>query len=253
MNVNNQISIKNIFVMLRNGNVFEGTDLLYRYHYRKLYGVAFSIVKKEDASQDIVHNVIYKFLQLLPDKFPSENEFSWLYTVVKNEALMFLRTQKNTVTIDDVDFLIAEDKNINQFVDMDSYNSIVKELSETQRQIITLKVLGGFTHKEISYRLGKPIGTVQWLYNTSIKKLRVVLSSIFAVIIFTALCFIKRLTNYVEQLNSVPETSSEFTVYIPFDYSIVTFVALCLISIIAFVIIYKNSYKIPTKAERKNI
>ena len=77
-----QITVTEIFDLLRSGQQHDGVELLYKNHYNKMYGVAFSIVKKEDVSQDIVHNVIYKLMLLETSKFPASNELTWLYKVV---------------------------------------------------------------------------------------------------------------------------------------------------------------------------
>lgn len=58
MSKNAPVTVSDIFELLRTGNQREGVDLLYKYHYNKMYAIAFSIVKKEDLSQDIVHNVV---------------------------------------------------------------------------------------------------------------------------------------------------------------------------------------------------
>ena len=252
MSKNKQITVTEIFNLLRSGNQHDGVDFLYRYHYNKMYGVAFSIVKKEDISQDIVHNVIYKLMLLEPNKFPTTSELTWLYTVVKNESLMFLRNNNPVISLDDVVVPIVEDRDIHDFVDMDSYYSMIKGLNDEQRQVVTLKVLGGYTHKEISAMLGKPIGTIQWIYNTSVKKLKVILSSIMLAIFASVFGFVERLANYIEQIKAVPEIPGQ-TVHIPFDYFIVIFAVIFAVLISLFTIIYIKSYRIPTKADRKSI
>lgn len=248
-----QITVTEIFDLLRSGQQHDGVELLYKNHYNKMYGVAFSIVKKEDVSQDIVHNVIYKLMLLETSKFPASNELTWLYKVVKNEALMFLRSNRTPlISLEDVKEPISEDRDIHDFVDMESYYSMVKGLKDEQQQVVTLKVLGGYTHKEISVMLGKPIGTIQWIYNTSVKKLKVMLSSIILAIFVSAFGFVERLTNYIEQLKAVPEIPGQ-TVHIPFDYFIVIFAVIFAVLISLFTIIYIKSYRIPTKANRKSI
>ena len=248
-----QITVTEIFDLLRSGKQHDGVELLYKHHYNKMYGVAFSIVKNEDVSQDIVHNVVYKLMLLETSKFPSSNELTWLYKVVKNEALMFLRSNSiSLISLEDVKEPISEDRDIHDFVDMDMYYSMIKGLKDEQRQVVTLKVLGGYTHKEISVMLGKPIGTIQWIYNTSVKKLKVMLSSIMLAIFASVFGCVERLTNYIEQVKAVPEVPGQ-TVHIPFDYSIVIFAVIFAVLISVFMIIYIKSYRIPTKAERKSI
>lgn len=250
---NNQMTVTEIFDLLRNGKQHDGVELLYKHHYNKMYGVAFSIVKKEDISQDIVHNVIYKLMLLETNKFPTSSELTWLYTVVKNESLMFLRNNNPIISLDDVVVPIVEDRDIHDFVDMDSYYSMIKGLNDEQQQVVTLKVLGGYTHKEISKMLGKPIGTIQWIYNTSIKKLKITLSSVMIAIILSGVGFIARLVNYITKTNTAPEEIPGQTTYIPFDYLIAVFAVVFISLSIVFLLIFKKSYKIPTKADRKNI
>ena len=254
MSKNKQITVTEIFDLLRGGNQRDGVDFLYRYHYNKMYGVAFSIVRKEDVSQDIVHNVVYKLLLLDVSKFPSSNELTWLYTVVKNEALMFLRNNSTPlISLDDIQEPISEDRDIHDFVDMESYYSMIKGLNDEQRQVVTLKVLGGYTHKEISAMLGKPIGTIQWIYNTSVKKLKVMLTSIFISIIGLGVGFVYRLKHYIEIILYFETENPGHSFIIPFDYMIIVYGTLAVAAIIAFVVTFIKSYKIPTKADRKSI
>lgn len=77
----------------------------------------------------------------------------------------------------------AEEKEINEFVDMDKFNSIIKDLDDRRKKIVTLKILGDYTHKEISEMLDIPIGTVQWLYSTSVSKLKKIIYSTIVCIV----------------------------------------------------------------------
>ena len=252
MNKTGITSIKEIFQLFKNGKQYEGVELLYSQHYNKMYGIAFSIVNNEEICKDVVHNVVYKLMLLDSDKFPSSNELTWLYTVVKNETLSYLRKNKPTVPYDELTEPISEDNDIKNFVDMDAYYNMIKKLNDKQRQVVTLKVLGGYTHKEISKMLDKPIGTIQWIYNTSIAKIKITLTSLIIAIVFSACGFIKRLENYIARINSTQEMPG-MTIHIPFDYSIIIFAVLFIFFSLLFVFIFQKSHKIPTKASKKNV
>jgi RNA polymerase sigma-70 factor (ECF subfamily) len=45
-------------------------------------------------------------------------------------------------------------------------------LTEQEKSIVDLKLLGGLTFREISELLNMPMGTVTWHYNSGIKRLR---------------------------------------------------------------------------------
>ena len=87
------MSLKEIFAIMRK-NRRVGVELIYNSYYNKMYGIAFSIVKNETITEDIVHNVCYKFLTMKEDLFPNSHEATWLYSVIKNESLMILRKGK---------------------------------------------------------------------------------------------------------------------------------------------------------------
>lgn len=248
--------VKYIFDLLRSGKKNEGIELLYTHHYNKMYGIAFSFVKKEDVSQDIVHNVAYKILKLDSDKFPTKYELSWLYTVVKNETMSFFRNTKPTISIDDVELSLFQEVQIDEFVDMDEYYSMISNLNEKQKEIVTLKVLGGYTHKEISEMLGKPIGTIQWIFNTAIKKLKRSLISLIGVMILAISGIVASTMQYFAHLNvseSPGGAGHSEQLLNQCLVSMVVFSVILLICLVSFLLIYFYSDKLPTKKSRKTI
>lgn len=245
-------SLKDIFSLLRQGNK-EGLELLYDLYYNKMYGIAFSIVKDEMKSEDIIHNVMYKLLKIDKSKFPIEYENTWLYSVIKNEALMTLRKENRIVNIDEIEEILAtHDKTIEEYVAMDEFYSMIKSLNDEKKQIVTLKVLGDFTYKEIAEMLNKPVGTIQWLYNTSIKKLRFILASWISSIVLVFLAIFGESVIYWQNL-STQSTSSESKTNLYVDYTLIAILILFFALIILFIVFYKKFEKIPTKAHRKNI
>ena len=249
--------VKHIFDLLRSGKKNEGIELLYTHHYNKMYGIAFSFVKKEDVSQDVVHNVVYKMLKLDSDKFPTKYELTWLYTVVKNEAMSFFRNTKPTISIDDVELPLFQEVQIDEFVDMDEYYSMIRNLNEKQKEIVTLKVLGGYTHKEISEMLGKPIGTIQWIFNTSIKKLKRTLISFIGVMILATSGMVVSIMQYFAYLNANTEpgmpggTDHSEQLLNQCFASMVVFSMIVLICLASFLVVYFCSDKLPTKKNRQ--
>lgn len=189
-----------VFELLRQGDK-SGLEFLYDVHYNKMYGIAFSISKNRMMSEDAAHNVMYKFMSLDAIQFPTDHEFSWLYTVVKNETLMLMRKQKDSVSFESISELGVQDKSIEEFVDLEKFYSIIAPLNEAQKEVVTLKILGNYTHKEIAEMLQKPLGTVLWLYNTSIKKLRVILTSVMSITVGFLSGLITRICLFFANLN----------------------------------------------------
>ncbi len=168
-------SIKQLFDNIRDGNHEHGVEQLYNLHYNKMYALAFAIVKNRQQAEDIVHNTVLKLLRVEPVLFPTAGESTWLYNVIHNEAITYLQSENRHVH-QQIDGIFIEDKNIEDYVDMDVYNSMLKGLNDTQKEVVTLKVLGGYTHREIGEIMDKPTSTIQWLYATAIKQLRAALA-----------------------------------------------------------------------------
>lgn len=245
-------SLEMIFDLIKEGSRNEGVALLYNFYYNKIYGISFSIVKNEAESEDIVQNVAIKLLNIGLETLPQGYVSTWLYAVVKNESLMYLRKEKPVASLDELISLGIESKSIEDFVDMENYYSMLEGLNNIQKQVVTLKVLGEFTHKEIAKMLGKPIGTIQWIYNTAIKKLKILLSSLFSFSILFIGIFIYHLIDYIQISSSAPEIPGQ-DVYIPFDMTIIISGVLFLLCVCSFIVIFIKSEKIPTKARHKSI
>ncbi|MFI3163915.1 MAG: sigma-70 family RNA polymerase sigma factor [Bacillota bacterium] len=171
------ISLKAVLELLKIKDK-NGVSILYENYYKAMYSISFSVVQNSEISKDAVQNSIIKLWLLDAKKFPSCGEYCWLFTLIKNETLMLIRKEKSCEDITQYVNIGLCDMDIECLFDMDYYNSLISTLNEFQKEIITLKVLGGLTHKEIAMLMNKPIGTIQWTYNMSIKTLRKKLASL---------------------------------------------------------------------------
>ncbi len=196
-----EIKLSTVLDLIKHKNAV-GYELLYTHYSKLMFGTAFSVTKNEEDSRDIVQNVVFKLSKTEANKFPEKGETSWLYRVVKNEALNLIKSRKTYVRLDadDVDIPMA-DKNLDELFDMENYYSLIAELNEQQKEVVTLKVLCDLSHKEIAKALDKPIGTVQWIYNTSIKKLRVALVAMAS---FMVVLFLGAMSRVVDIYGSLP-------------------------------------------------
>lgn len=184
---------------------------LYEKYYSLVDSIAFSILKNKEISQDIAQEVFTKIFELSKEQLPSSNEATWLYTVTKNEAIAYLRKQKNTVNIEDIYNVEQEDEYINEVISKDTYNRIIKRLEGKEQEIVSLKVMGDLSFKEISNILNMPIGTVQWKYYKAIRLLKAIFSNLILFIITISL-YITRKSNknkFVEKEGVTNEIAKE--------------------------------------------
>lgn len=169
--------LKAIFSELRNGNK-DTIENLYKKYDKMIYGIAFSILKNKDDSEDIVQTVFSKLYTIDQDKLPNDKETTWLYTVTKNEALQLLRKKGDSYDLEKVYNIENQNNEINDLIDRENYNQLINKLDSKEKEIVSLKVISNFSFKQISELLGEPIGTVKWRYYKSIYALRIMLSNL---------------------------------------------------------------------------
>lgn len=247
----NQIKIETIFDLLKNKD-HHGFTLLYEHYFRLMYGVAFSITGNDALSRDVIQNTMLKLYRLEKERFPKSNELTWLYTVTKNEALMILRKEKPVSDIEVLEKFPIIEKGIEDFADMDSYYSLLTSLNETQKQIITLKVLGGLSHKEIARMLNKPIGTIQWIYNTSIKTLRHGLTALSLLVISATGWAVYEGVNYL-QSKEEPHFGIESVTPDTLPWYLIVSVITLLLLMTIWILFFKFSDRLPTNKAKQRI
>ena len=166
-----------IFNEIRQGNTNK-LNALYENYNKLIYGIAFSVLKNKEDSEDIVQIVFMKIFQIDKNKLPTINEASWLYSLTKNETINYLRKKKQEINLDEIYYISEEDKELNKIIDNDSYNRLIAKLDKQGQEIISLKILSNMSFREISLLLNIPMGTVQWKYYTSLYTLRLLLGNI---------------------------------------------------------------------------
>lgn len=169
--------LKRLFYELKTGNKYV-IEELYKKYYKIVYGIAFSILKNKEDSEDIVQIFFSKLYSLEKNKLPNDKETTWIYTTTKNEVLNFLKKKRNDIDYDSIYEIEDSNNYLNKIIDRDSYNRLISKLNDTEKEIISLKILSNLSFKEISRLLNIPTGTVKWKYYKSINTLKILLSNL---------------------------------------------------------------------------
>lgn len=175
---------------------------LYEKYSKLIYNIAFSILKSRENSEDVMQNVFSKIYKLDNEKLPSDNEASWLYSITKNEAINYMKKLKKEVSIEDIDYVQYDDKDLENIIDKDSYEKIMDKLDKTEKEIVSLKIIGNMKFKDIAQLLDMPIGTVQWKYYTALHSLKIILGNLSMVLVGFILFVANRMWNGKMQGNS---------------------------------------------------
>ena len=192
--------LEKIFLEI-NKNKTQGIEDLYSKYKKVVYGIAFTISKNKEDSEDIMQMTFAKIYEMENSKLPRTNYASWLYSTTKNETINFLRNKKNDIPIDKI-YEISDDNNeLNKVIDSMEFNRLISKLTDKEKEILSLKILSNFSFEEISKLLKEPVGTVKWRYYKSIYSLRVILGNL-AMFIISFTIGIKTLLSNKESNNS---------------------------------------------------
>lgn len=161
----------------------KGLDKLFKLYHRKLYGISYSILKNKDDAEEVLQIVLMKLIKMDSELLPNENEWTWIYSVMKNESINYIRKNKSTYDIDDMYYISSEDNNIENVLDKDRFNRIISCLKEDEKEIVSLKIISDLSFAEISDIVNMPEGTVKWKYYKSLNTVKSMIGSIMAFII----------------------------------------------------------------------
>ena len=184
-------------------------DIAFQKIYNKfIYWIAFGILKNKEDAEDIVQIFFSKLYTIEKEKLPREKIASWIYTVIKNEAISLLRKKKDHFDIETIYEIEDKDNEINNLIDKEEFNKLISKLDDKEREIITLKIIAGLPFEEIAKLLNKPSGTIKWRYYKSIHTLKLLLSNL-AMFILTFVIGLKTLFNKESKIESNEEEKIE--------------------------------------------
>ena len=148
-------------------------QIIERYEKKLMRYVLYFTGLGPDAAADILQEALIKVYRNLNGFNQSLSFSSWIYRIVHNEAVNYLRKNSNRQVVsletDDeeaaslIDILQSED-DVVQIVDkrklVEQVKEVLKLMREDYREILVLKYLEDYDYNEISDILKKPLGTV---------------------------------------------------------------------------------------------
>lgn len=163
--------INELVKQLQNGDIEAFDDIYYQTKNIVYYSI-FIILKDYQLSEDIMQDTYLKAINKIHTYKRKAHFKSWLVTIAKNLAINEFNRRKRELLIDIGDheyiFGCTASTSENEVL----ISQIFKILSDTEKEVVLLHVVGDLKHREIAALLNKPLGTVTWTYNQAIKKLR---------------------------------------------------------------------------------
>lgn len=165
-------------------------DELFNRYRAKLYPYILSLCLNKDEAEDIFQETFIRMVDKLPYYKPQNKFSAWLFLMARN---IFLDNRKNKKekfyresmsldasregeeeTFKEESFASVGDPQ-SEMVKKEKEELIISamnELSNQQREIISLRHFAGLSFKEISQELGIPIGTALASFSRGLEKMR---------------------------------------------------------------------------------
>ncbi|MBU1144952.1 MAG: sigma-70 family RNA polymerase sigma factor [Firmicutes bacterium] len=149
-------------------------ELVYEHTKRGVFSIIISIVKDKSETEDLMQETYIKMLKNINSYQIGRNFNAWLLQIAKNIAIDFYRKNHNVTAYDPQEQSYIFDKAASLENDSSPHevNELLKPLDDEERQVVLLRIVSNTKFKDIAKTLDKPLGTVLWIYNKGIKKLK---------------------------------------------------------------------------------
>ena len=148
---------------------------IYRLYNAAMYNTTLRIVRDPDDAEDVMQEAFLKAFAKLKSYRGEVSFGAWLKRIVVNKALDFLRLKKERISIDEVgEIEVAEDENpgtIEHAYSAEFIRKAILALPEGYRIVLSLILLEGYDHEEVSGILNISNATSRTQFHRAKKKL----------------------------------------------------------------------------------
>lgn len=156
----------------------EAFSLLFNKYHEKLYFHARKILIIHDDANDVIQDSFIKIYQNI-NTFKGDSQlYTWLYSIVTNQALNFLKKQKRSYTFSAISY---EDNLVNKLYSDEYFDGdeaqfklqkAILKLPTKQRLVFNMKYYEELKYEEISEILNKSTGALKASYHLAVKKIK---------------------------------------------------------------------------------
>ncbi len=168
--------------------------IVYEAYLKLIFSVCMNQLKQREAAEDVASEFFIRLFQSSGSFRGNGHHRAWMITIARNMCIDYMRKNGREMAVLDQD--PGETEGAKREISSDSagetpmfhrsdgpglaeqtvnrltLDAAMKLLSATEKEIVDLKLAGGFTFREISEMLSMAQGTVSWHYNEAMKKLR---------------------------------------------------------------------------------
>ncbi len=168
MNRNDSLLMQEIVKQLKNDNL-DMFDEFYDLTKNQVYVTILSVVKNKMTTEDIMQDTYLRFLNNIHKYKENTNVVAFIVTIARNLAINYYNKHKKE---EFHDFSLYEDTYVNETEDNKLLDLVYQTLEGKELDVFIMHVIDDLKHKEIAKIMKKPLGTITWLYNKAVKKMK---------------------------------------------------------------------------------
>jgi len=159
----------------------EAFGLLYDHYLPRIYRFIFVKVGRREEAEDLTQQVFLNSWNSIGGYQPMGYPFSsLLYRMARNEVIDFMRTKKNPLSLEEIDFEPPVDqeveRNIDFKIEMAGVRKAISRLSPEQQDVVLMRFVDDLSNKEIADIMQKSEGTIRIIQHRAVKKLKSLLN-----------------------------------------------------------------------------
>lgn len=149
-------------------------ETVYEHTKRGVFSIIVAIVKDKSQTEDLMQDTYIKMLKKINTYEKGRNFNAWLMQIAKNVAIDHTRKYKKVSVYDPIESSYVFDSTVDVEPRQESYEmeEMLKPLNQIEREIVLLRIVSDEKFKDIATITGKPIGTVLWIYNKALRKMK---------------------------------------------------------------------------------
>lgn len=153
-----------IVQLIEAGRAEEAFERLVPAYRRRVFGLAYSVLRDRGAAEDLAQEVFVKLWQALPRYDGRAQLSTWIYAITRNAAISALRSRRRSISMSDP-AVFDEVQAFSATTDAAPEDAVlwrhVDRLPEKQRQAVILYYQDERPVDEVAQMMGLPVNTVK--------------------------------------------------------------------------------------------
>lgn len=165
-----------------------GLKEIYEAYIGYIYRIIYEVLQNKENAEDVTGDFFIRLWDKAEQFKAGNGHKGYLAAMARNMAIDFMRKHRRealTALLQDLGTESEEESESSIYKETETESRVEQQVVEdltikqalerlkpSERQVVSMKILGELTFKEIAEIMGIPMGTVTWKYQNAIKKLR---------------------------------------------------------------------------------